>query len=309
MSSRRDLVSAARICSFSASSSLPWVAIDSRTVWRRSSSSRRYRRRSSSRRSWASSSIPVTSLRYRAMNGTVDPSSSNATAARTWFSPTSSSPGIRCSIDCTTTSFPSTSNNPPTVLPRSGPISFPLPPPPPKPVPPPPVGNPQAPGRGTHTLPPPPGEHPVRASSRERSTPRDWTSRGESSYRESGGFEGGVFVDDLDLGLLLGGAHHGDGDGYCDGDDDGGDREGEVVAVGQGVQRRLGAGDGRGAGGGKRGQDGQPQRGADLAHRADQAGGQARVLGLDVRHRQPHQRREADAAADTQEDQHREYVD
>ena len=83
------------ICAASASSSLPCDAIDSSTADRRSSSSRRYRSRSSSVRSCVSSSIPVASLRYRAMNGTVAPPSSRSTAAETWFSRTPSSSAIR----------------------------------------------------------------------------------------------------------------------------------------------------------------------------------------------------------------------
>jgi hypothetical protein len=49
-------------------------------------------------RSCASSSVPVTSLRYRAINGTVAPPSSNSTAAATWLPRTPSSSAIRLTM-------------------------------------------------------------------------------------------------------------------------------------------------------------------------------------------------------------------
>src|SRR2546423_938254 len=95
MSSSRAFESAAQICAARASSSLPWLRMDSRIAARRSSNSRRYRSRSSRVRSWASSSAPVASFRYRAMNGTVAPPSSSSIAAVTCPSSTPSSVAIR----------------------------------------------------------------------------------------------------------------------------------------------------------------------------------------------------------------------
>src|SRR5262245_26757273 len=101
MSSTRDLVSAAISAAVNSSVSLPCSSIEASTVARRSSSSRRYWSRSSRVRSWPSSRLPVASLRYRAMNGTVAPSSSSRTAAATRPSSTASSSARRAFTDFT----------------------------------------------------------------------------------------------------------------------------------------------------------------------------------------------------------------
>src|SRR4051794_24298879 len=101
MSSTRDLVSAAIRAAFNSSVSLPCSWIEASTAARRSSSSRRYCSRTSRVRSWPSSRLPVTSLRYRAMNGTVAPSSSNRTAAATRPSSTANSSARRTFTDFT----------------------------------------------------------------------------------------------------------------------------------------------------------------------------------------------------------------
>ena len=101
MSSTRDLVSAAISAAVNSSVSLPCSWMEASTADRRSSSSRRYCRRSASIRSWPSSRLPVASLRYRAMNGTVAPSSSSRTAAATRTSSTASSSARRAFTDFT----------------------------------------------------------------------------------------------------------------------------------------------------------------------------------------------------------------
>src|SRR5262245_60668373 len=94
MSSKRPLLSAARIDASSAASSLPCSRIESRMAVRRASSSRKYVSRSSNVRNCESSRPPVTSLRYRAINGTVAPPSSSVTVASTCCSRTPSSCAI-----------------------------------------------------------------------------------------------------------------------------------------------------------------------------------------------------------------------
>ena len=93
-SSRRAFVSQARIKTRRSSVSFPCSSIAARMLCLRSSNSRRYAKRSSNWRSCESSRPPVTSLRYRAINGTVFPSSNNATVAATWLSDTPSSRAI-----------------------------------------------------------------------------------------------------------------------------------------------------------------------------------------------------------------------
>ena len=72
--------------------------IEAMISWRRVSKLRKYLMRSSMVRNCSSCNSPVTSLRYRAINGTVLPSSNNSTAACTCFGLTFNSLPIMANI-------------------------------------------------------------------------------------------------------------------------------------------------------------------------------------------------------------------